>query len=79
MIKQGLLIAAVGFTCVVGFLSLLYLVLKLFETIVPRFSCLLPDDQPKDPPQEKPAAAVSQDEQIAVAIAAALARKKRKK
>ena len=70
MIGQGLVLMLAGMGIVYFFLSLLIVVTKTTMAGVARFDSILPQDAPK----KKPAAAssVSDDENVALAIAVAL-------
>jgi sodium pump decarboxylase gamma subunit len=78
MLLQGLVIMVVGVVMVVGFLSLLVAVLTLSAKIIPRFNHILPDEEPRVRTR-KPGTGhaakqdASNDNEIAVAIAAAAA------
>lgn len=78
MLLQGLVIMVVGVSMVVGFLSLLVVVLTLSAKIIPRFNHILPDEGPKIRTRKPrkghaPKQDASKDDEIAVAIAALIA------
>jgi len=78
MLLQGLVLMVVGLFMVFSFLLLLVLILMACEKIIPRFSYLLPDEQSsskgrRPAPSGPVAPARDADEQIAVAIAVAVA------
>jgi sodium pump decarboxylase gamma subunit len=82
MLLQGLVLMVVGLFMVFSFLLLLVLILMACEKIIPRFSHILPDEPPKAKTSRaiQPGSASStsdSDEKIAVAIAAAIAQRKK--
>jgi len=71
LVMQGLILMVVGISIVWLFLGVLVLVIKASGMIVPRFSHILPDDEPAaQAPADAPP---TQDEAAAVAIAIAAA------
>lgn len=84
MILQGLILMVVGMFMVFSFLLLIVLVMTACEKIIPRFSHILPDEQSiskgrRPAPSNPSAPARDAVEQIAVAIAVAIAEDKSKK
>ena len=68
VLGQGLVLMLSGMGIVYIFLSILIVVTKLSMEGIGRFDSILPQDAPK----KKPAAAASDDENIALAIAVAM-------
>lgn len=78
MFQQGLVLLVAGMGLVVTFLSLLVGIMMVSAKVIPRFNHVLPDEQPKVKvrrPESAPNAG-SHDAEIAVAIAAAVARQR---
>ena len=73
LIKQGVVLLVSGMGIVFFFLAVLVAVTSLSAKIIPRFNHILPDEAPKKKPAPK-AAASSDDEAIALAIAVARSR-----
>lgn len=74
MFVQGLVLLVAGVSIVFLFLSLLVVVLSLSSRVIPRFNHILPDEQPRvKAPKAKTPKPQAHDEEVAVAIAAALA------
>ena len=83
MILQGLILMVVGLGMVFSFLFLIVLVMTACEKIIPRFNYLLPDEQPKTKsPRAISSGSVSSmrnfDEKVAIAIAVASSKNKKK-
>jgi len=78
MFQQGLVLLVAGMGLVVTFLSLLVGIMMVSAKVIPRFNHVLPDEQPKVKVRrpEKAPHADSHDAEIAVAIAAAVARQR---
>ncbi len=76
MVLQGLFLLVVGMGTVAGFLLMLVVVLTFSARIIPRFNHLLPDEQPKRKPAKAETArsAAGDEEAVAIAVAAAVAR-----
>ncbi len=73
VLRQGLVLMGSGMGIVYVFLYLLVLVMRGISIVVPRFNHLLPDDSPKQ--AKAPVAPICTDDaDVAVAIAAAVAR-----
>ena len=68
VLGQGLVLMIAGIGIVYFFLSILIVVTKVSMKGIGRFDSIFP----KDAPKKKPAAAASDDENIALAIAVAL-------
>ena len=77
MVLQGIVLLIAGVSIVFLFLSLLVAVLSLSAKIIPRFNHILPDEEPRVKTRKTqhlgPKHGTSPDEEIAVAIAAAVA------
>ncbi len=75
MLMQGLVLLVVGVGIVFLFLSLLVCILSLSAKIIPKFNYILPDEQPRAKAQKAKTSGTksSPEEEIAVAIAAAVA------
>lgn len=78
MMLQGLVIMVVGVGMVVSFLGLLVLIMQLSSRIIPRFNHILPDEGPRVKTRKATQGNAlnthtSNEEEIAVAIAAAFA------
>jgi sodium pump decarboxylase gamma subunit len=77
MLLQGIVLLVAGIGIVLSFLTVLIAVLSISAKIVPRFNHILPDEAPKAKnPAKAPESehAVSGDEAVAVAVAAAALR-----
>jgi oxaloacetate decarboxylase (Na+ extruding) subunit gamma len=76
ILMQGLVLLLAGMGIVYAFLSVLVLVMNVSSRVVPRFNHILPDDEPKKKPRAagRAHAPDADDAQVAVAIAAAVAR-----
>ena len=71
VLSQGLVLLVAGMGIVFAFLAVLVCVMSLSSKVIPRFNHILPDHEPRKKPVKK--AAVSDDTEIAIAIAAAVA------
>lgn len=76
MIQQGLVLLVAGMGIVMLFLLLLVVVMNGLAKIVPHINHILPDPQPKAVKKPAVKAAGSDDEAVAVAIAAAISRQR---
>ncbi len=72
MLSQGLVLLVAGMVIVMAFLLFLIIVMNLLAKIAPSINHILPDPQPKA--VKKPAATVSDDTAVAIAIAVARSR-----
>ena len=72
ILLQGLVLLVAGMGIVFAFLALLVFVMNGAAKIVPRFNSILPDEAPKKKPAKK--AVASDDVAIALAIAVARSR-----
>ena len=79
MLLQGLVLLVAGVSIVFLFLSLLVVVVSASSKVITRFNHILPDEGPKvkkGPKGSSSRQTGSSDEEIAVAVAAALARQR---
>ena len=70
LLKQGVVLLVSGMGIVFIFLAILVLVTTGASKVIPRFNHILPDEAPK----KKPAAAKATDDDLAIALAIAVAR-----